>query len=191
MGAAHIFLKGLVCLTLMLSTDPNKPKRSFFPPILGPAIKRASLDHNVNIDLICAVIQQESAGNPWASRFEPRFYDHYIKGKTPNELPGHWPSLKVTTTQTEAFNRAKSFGLMQIMGNTARLHGFNADFLDQLFDISTNIDMGTLILASMLKKHGGDTEKALLAWNGGGNKKYPKEVLEKVANGSAKYLMAV
>ena len=29
-------------------------------------------------DLVCAIIEQESAWNPWALRYEPSFYAKYI-----------------------------------------------------------------------------------------------------------------
>lgn len=173
--------------SLLMSINTNKS----FPPSVAPIIKRAAMEHDVNIDLLCAVIHQESGGNPWASRFEPAFFDKYIKGKKPKELPGYFPPLKVQTPQTENFNRSRSFGLFQIMGNTARLYGFNGDFLDALFDIPTNIDLGAKILSDLLKKNDNDTKKALLAWNGGGNKEYPDKVMEIINEGKAHYLLIV
>lgn len=170
----------------MVSPQPKINK--FFPPILGPILKKAALQYEVSVDLLCAVIQQESGGNPWASRFEPAFYDKYIKGKTAKDLPGHFPSVRVITPQTENFNRAKSFGLFQVMGNTARLHGFDSDYLDELFDIPTNVDMGAKILSDMIKKTS-NTEEALLRWNGGGNKEYPKQVLAILESGKAHYML--
>lgn len=136
--------------------------------------------------LLAAVIHQESRGNPYAVRYEPAFFKKYLETKTRKTLEGHVPS--VCSFETEVRMRSTSFGLMQIMGQVARERGFKAEFLTELIDPATNLKWGSEFLQTLLLKHG-DTEKALLRWNGGGNKDYGKEVLEHLGSGSCHYLL--
>jgi soluble lytic murein transglycosylase-like protein len=162
-----------------------------FPSIVANCLKKYAVEFDLNLDLICAVIHVESSGNPWASRFEPAFYEKYIKGKKMKDLPGYFPPIQICTPQTENFNRSRSMGLFQVMGNTARLYGYDRPFLDELFDIPTNIYMGCKILADKIKDRQGDTEKGLLAYNGGGDPRYPDRVMSTIRAGKAEYLLAV
>lgn len=146
---------------------------------IGPAIYRASRETGINPQLIAAVIWQESRANPFAIRYEPKFFDRYIKGK---ELTGFVPSFKLISEETERASRAMSFGLMQVMGATARENGFEGTYLSELCDIQANIEIGVKILAKHIRKFE-DTNKALLAYNGGGNKDYPLEVMEHIQSG--------
>ena len=116
--------------------------------------------------LVCAVIEQESAWNPWAMRFEPGFLARYI-------IP-----LKIADP-TEAHARATSFGLMQAMGQIAREQGFGGRFLTELCDPDVGVAIGCRKLQECFSVHG-DAETALLAYNGGGNLAYAEQVLARV-----------
>ncbi len=74
--------------------------------------------YNLPENLILAIIDVESGGDPWAIRYEPAFYTRYIVGK-PTKVFG--PVSK----ETEQKARATSWGLMQIMGQVARERGFS------------------------------------------------------------------
>jgi soluble lytic murein transglycosylase-like protein len=39
--------------------------------------------HTLDPALVCAVIEQESAWNPWAVRYEPGFLSRYVARSTP------------------------------------------------------------------------------------------------------------
>lgn len=117
-------------------------------------------------DLVCAVCEQESSFNPWAIRFEPTFFDHYI-------APQH-------LRPTEAYGRAFSYGVMQIMGQTARELGFAGQFLVALCDPQTGIEYGCKKLKQCLTRAAGDVTKALLYYNGGGRPEYATEVLARL-----------
>lgn len=116
--------------------------------------------------LVCALIEQESSWNPWAIRYEPAFFDRYI-------APQH-------LNPTEAHARAFSYGLMQVMGQVARELGFTGAYLAALCDPQTAIEYGCRKLKNCLSKANGVVEDALLRYNGGGNKDYPREVLARV-----------
>jgi soluble lytic murein transglycosylase-like protein len=117
--------------------------------------------------LVCAVCEQESGWNPWAMRFEPMFLRHYIKPVVP-EAP-----------TTEQMARATSWGLMQIMGETARELGFSSKYLAELGDPATGLLWGCKKLRGCLDARG-DERLALLMWNGGGNPAYPDQVIARM-----------
>ena len=116
--------------------------------------------------IVCAVIEQESGWNPWAMRYEDRFFDLYI---TPLCL----------IDPTEARARACSYGLMQIMGQVAREQGFGGKYLTQLCDPDTGVDFGCRKLEKCFQQS--EPEAALLRYNGGGNPEYGQQVLARVA----------
>lgn len=119
--------------------------------------------------LVCSVAEQESSWNPFALRFEPAFYDRYMKGIT-------------TISDTERHSRAFSWGLMQVMGQVAREAGFKGMYLSMLSDPYSALDVGCRVLKGKLALHPGNIEAGLLSWNGGGNIEYGKQVLARVAN---------
>lgn len=84
------------------------------PEILA-AVQEAALAATLPISIVRGIVCQESAGNPEATRYEPEFYKTYIADKFPGE-----------------HGRATSYGLMQIMGQTARERGFKGDFAELL-----------------------------------------------------------
>ncbi len=120
---------------------------------------------NVEIDpaLACAVVSHESSWNPWAVRYEPAFYTRYID------------AMK-NLTPTEKSLRASSFGLFQLMGQTAREFGFDGEYLTELCD-PINAIWGCRKLKRCIQLHPGDQEAALLTYNGGNDANYPKAVL--------------
>jgi soluble lytic murein transglycosylase-like protein len=118
--------------------------------------------------LVCAVVEQESAWDVHAIRYEPAFRARYV---APLGLP-----------PTEEVARSISWGLMQVMGQVAREHGFNGKFLSALCDPATCLDIGCTVLASKLSAAGNDVARALELWNGGANADYASQVLARIAN---------
>ena len=144
----------------------------------------AARKHGLDRKLVCAIIEQESGWNNWANRYEPGFYRRYIapmlasrrrgvksKGKLNLVVPRH------VSADTEANGRATSWGLMQVMGQTARENGFKGRFFSEMCAPEVGLDVGCRVLRRYLDSKGGDLRAGLLKWNGGGNKKYPDEVL--------------
>ncbi len=134
-------------------------------------------------ELVCAVCEQETgdrcpdpqtgreAWNPWAIRYEDGFYHHYV---LPLLGSGDLRDL------TEARARAFSWGLMQVMGQTARENGF-AGHMAQLCDPAVGLETGCRVLAQKLAAARGDVVRGLLLWNGGANTEYPASVLARMA----------
>ncbi len=138
--------------------------------MIALARQKAS-DHGLPPELFCAIVEQESGWKPAAIRYEPRFYEKYIYPL--------W--LRGEIGESEARARAFSWGLCQVMGQVAREYGFEGEFLSELCEPETGLEMGCKVFAHKLAVHEDNFERALLAWNGGGNKQYAAEVQARVA----------
>jgi soluble lytic murein transglycosylase-like protein len=123
----------------------------------------AASKHALDPAMVCAVVEQESSWDPHAIRYEPAFRTRYIR---PLKLP-----------PTEEIARSISWGLMQVMGQVAREHGFSGKFLSALCEPATGLEVGCTVLATTLSRAAGDIHHALAHWNGGANLRYPAEVL--------------
>jgi soluble lytic murein transglycosylase-like protein len=138
--------------------------------------RRIAFAHGLEPSLVCAVIEQESAWNPWAVRYEPGFLSRYV---APLYTAGK-------LSATEAYTRSMSWGLMQVMGQTAREAGFEEQSLAELCDPPVGVEWGCRLLAARVARAKGDIAAALQRWNGGANPDYPAEVLARKKNYSAK-----
>lgn len=125
-----------------------------------------AVHHDLLPALVCAVVEQESAWNPYAIRYEPAFRTRYV--------------APLGLSSTEEIARSISWGLMQVMGQVAREHRFTGEFLAALCEPATGLDVGCQILASKLAGSGGDVTLALERWNGGANLGYAAEVLTRL-----------
>jgi soluble lytic murein transglycosylase-like protein len=139
-------------------------------PELIALANAGSLRYDLPHELVMAVIEQESGWNEYAIRYEPGFMSTYV---APHFIKGEFHA-------TEAYCRAMSWGLMQVLGQTARELGFKGDFLSELCSPINGIEYGCMKLAACMKKHSGNQHDSLLAYNGGGNANYPVEVIAKM-----------
>ncbi len=133
----------------------------------------AARAHSLWPELVCAVVEQESSWDPWALRYEPAFYSKYVQTQL---------ACGVITHETEARSRAFSWGLMQVMGQVAREHGFSGSSLASLCDAATALEIGCRVLASKLAAAEGNVARALELWNGGTNPDYAAAVLARVTH---------
>ena len=159
------------------------------PPELLALAHDAARAHSLWPELVCAVIEQESSWDRWAVRYEPAFYKRYIEPQIArpdgHHAVPHAGARGAALTETEARARAFSWGLMQVMGQTAREHGFSGSSLAQLCDPATGLDLGCRVLAAKLAAAEDNVVRALLLWNGGGNRDYPAAVLARTARYAA------
>lgn len=169
------------------------------PPELVALACRAAGAHELWPELVCAIVEQESAWNPWALRYESAFYDRYIathlarrppglldggeasdrhdvRGEIASRL-GALTSGVIPDDPTESRARAFSWGLMQVMGQVAREHGFVGISLASLCDPAVGLEIGCRVFAAKLAAAEGNVPRALLLWNGAGNPDYPATVL--------------
>lgn len=150
--------------------------------ILGLAKLHAE-KYGLDPRFVAAIIAVESGGNPWACRYEPGFFDAYLKTATVAKFGA-------VSTETERTMRATSFGLMQVMGQVAREHGFKGVFLSELCEPHTGTEFGCKYLSWLKARLFADghvnLETLAAAYNGGlgavkggtiRNPKYPAKVL--------------
>lgn len=108
-----------------------------------------------------AMIQVESGGRTYATRYEPG-WSYY-------EIPEYWSNRLAQTVETEMNGQRVSWGLLQVMGGTARHVGFSGYF-PELCIPSVGIHFGCLVLSKKLKKYG-EILDAVAAYNAGTVKK--------------------
>jgi soluble lytic murein transglycosylase-like protein len=137
------------------------------PAQLVDLARQIAAANSLDPALVCAVVEQESAWNPWAMRYEPAFFVKYVAPLYTNN--------KVSAS--EAYARGFSWGLMQVMGQVAREAGFDALFLSALCDPEQGLAIGCKVLRKKLDAAAGDVARGLLAWNGGANSAYAAQVL--------------
>jgi soluble lytic murein transglycosylase-like protein len=122
--------------------------------------------HGLDPTLVCAVAEQESGWDADAIRYEPAFRARYV--------------ASLNLSATEEIARSVSWGLMQVMGQVAREHGFRDKFLSKLCVPPVGLEIGCTVLAAKLAAAEGDRAKGLALWNGGANLAYADEVLARL-----------
>lgn len=158
-------------------------------------INKHSLAHELRPDIVACVILQESEGNTFAFRYEPGFYATYIKDRTRVQLSGWVPGEKeLPSLDTEKRARAHSWGLMQVMGETARSIGqFKGRYISMLLDPDIGIDVGCRVLAHYLAREKGDYTRGLARYNAGSVSLqgliYADKILTRIKNGEYKKLI--
>ncbi len=154
-------------------------------------VRTFSSQFKVDSGVIAAVILQESAGNPFAIRFEPVFFESRIKPKG-RDLAGYVPK-SLPTFETEQVARSTSWGLMQLLGETARSRlGFKNPFLSALLLPEVNVECGCKLLRSLLDNFPNLPEdnryrKALERYNG--SKSYPDLIFNHITSGRNKQFL--
>ncbi len=128
-------------------------------------IEHAALQHGLPASLIAAVIQEESRFDEWATRAEPR----YLRSRKVRKLAARFAGAHRlgATAFTELVDRSRSYGLMQIMGETAREQGFDRPFLAELYIPDNAIAHGAMLLEHLLTRYHNDTLSAISAYNQG------------------------
>jgi soluble lytic murein transglycosylase-like protein len=125
----------------------------------------AACKHALDPTLVCAVVEQESGWDPYSMRYESSFCARYV--------------APLGLSPTEEIARSISWGLMQVMGQVAREHGFTGKFLSALCAPESGLEIGCVILVTKMSA-AGDVARALELWNGGANPDYASEVLGRV-----------
>lgn len=153
-------------------------------PAYEPLIAAAAEKHGLSPVVVRAMAIHESAGGiTYATRFEPGFYRRYLADKPMNFVP-HGCSV-----ETERIGRATSWGLMQVMGETARCNGFRGWFAE-LCEPAMGLEWGCLYLHRLKDRFpNADWPTLMRAYNGGpGNRNntaspYPCLILAHIPGG--------
>lgn len=136
------------------------------------AAKQAAANAGLEYALVAAVVEQESSWVTWSIRYEAAYYDRYIK---PLVDSGR---LK---NPTEATARAFSWGLMQVMGDTARNIGYTGH-IAMMCEPPTGLMIGCAVLNAKIKAAQMDVHLGLQMYNGGSAPNYADEVLARKAH---------
>lgn len=135
--------------------------------LIALAQKKAA-EHGLSPKIFCGLVERETQWNAWKIRYEPGFYEEYVQ-KMVNAGAIH--------DETEAHGRAISWGLGQVMGETAREMGFTGDFA-QLCEPETGLEYTARILRHDIDRASANVTAALQRYNGGKNPNYAAEVLQ-------------
>ena len=118
-------------------------------------IEKTAAAYHLPVQLVAAMAGVESGGDACACRFEPAFLERYVRPDQSVRARG------ACSLETERQALATSWGLMQVMGATARGLGFNGPFLSALTDPATGLEYGCRLLARLRDRH-----YAKLGWPG-------------------------
>ena len=111
--------------------------------------------------LVASLVYQESRGFVYAVRYEPAFrWVHRVD---------HFAKYQNITKETEQMLQKHSFGLLQVMGGTARSIGYDGA-LPALYKPENNLFWGCKFL-SILKKKYPDKRDMVAAYNAGSVRK--------------------
>jgi len=106
--------------------------------------------------LVAAMVEIESGGNEHAMRFEPVWYERLHKVDVPRGV----------SEATERMQQATSWGLMQVLGVTARERGCDAPFLSVLCTPVVGLEYGCQYLQWQFERYG-ELSDAVAAYNAG------------------------
>jgi len=166
----HLSIPSLVeqAMAQTLVTDSISASEATLLPFRGE-IESAAARESLPAALIAAVIQEESRFDPWATRSEPK----YLRSRAVRRAAERFVRTHRSgpTLFTELVDRARSYGLMQVMGETAREQGFAPPFLAELYLPQNAIAHGAKLLQRLLKRYRGDTLSAISAYNQGSARK--------------------
>lgn len=137
-------------------------------------IEAISSQFHLDPDLVEAIVITESSGKTHAYRFEPGFWQRYMKDKQ------QWDGANPERVSS-------SYGLMQIMFPVALEHGYKENAPEYLFVPTIGLFWGCTHLRSLLDWSQQNVNQALAAYNGGkgGNSTTPYRnqwYVDRVAN---------
>ena len=125
-----------------------------------PEMSRIAAAYSLDADLVAALVEKESSGNPWAWNPEPR-YRWFWNVRTGTAFrkvhdtevnleiaPPDFPSIAGDRDQ-EWWAQQASWGLLQVMGAVARERGFDGPYLTALCDPVINLEIGCRHLAHL------------------------------------------
>lgn len=121
---------------------------------LDGLVRQVATLYGLPADLLRAQVEQESSGDPNALRYEPAFFDRYIRDN-PEAAGARYVAFA-----------ACSIGLMQIMLETACEIGFSGQPWE-LFSPRVGLAWGAKRMQQLVAWADGDYRKALAAYNGG------------------------
>jgi soluble lytic murein transglycosylase-like protein len=126
-------------------------------------IQEAARVYQVPYKLLGAIVQTESGGNPYATRYEPDY--RYLFNTRAFAENTH------VTQPTEEVHQKTSWGLCQVMGGLCRELGFQGQ-MPELCDPKINLMYACKYIKKLASKYGTESD-ILAAYNGGSVVKTP------------------
>lgn len=157
------------------------------PNSLSALIKLNAEKYSLDAKLVACIIYQESGGDEEAYRCEDHFFDaHYAAylttppKKNIKDLVGYVPRV-TPTLRSELRARSTSWGVMQTLGETARMMGYDGRWLPACRKNEINVDLGCKYLRHLFSKAAKIPEERKLFqvlnwWNG--SEDYPPLIFE-------------
>jgi len=127
-------------------------------------VDSAALKHGIEQALLAAIIQTESGGDMWVTRYEPQYnYLYFARNNAENN--------KITVATEETLQRM-SWGLTQLMGGVCRELGFEGQ-IPQMITPELNLDYACRFIKQKQQKYGDDPCVTYAAYNAGSIRKLP------------------
>jgi soluble lytic murein transglycosylase-like protein len=128
-------------------------------------IEAVSKALNIPQNLLAAIVQKESSGNPMSVRFEPA-YSYFWDAKA-------YAKKLNCSLETEMNMQACSYGLTQVMGAVCREYGF-AGWFGGLYNVELNLMYGGRHIKKFLTKYPAGITDAISSYNQGSPRKDAK-----------------
>jgi len=157
--------------------------------MLGYQITNLAIKNGLDPLILAGIIAVESGGYRHAIRYESGFYERYCTEEKQPQLIGYVPPSRICSEETERRLRAFSYGLFQVMGQTARENGYQGYLTNLIDKPEDNIIIGVKIFKRFYQENNQDLQKTLLRWNGGEDPAYPQRVYDAIDNGSASKIL--
>lgn len=137
-----------------------------------PEIYEITEDFGIEPKLVAAIIQKESGGVCLRTRMEGK-WDTDLKTMTATSRylfePERFGKSLGISKATEVAQQRMSWGLMQVMGSTARCEGYEGH-LPMLLEPETGIYWGCTVLKTKMRKY--ESIKAIVASYNAGSVRY-------------------
>lgn len=130
-------------------------------PTLKALVAAAAKEHQLSARLLAAIITVESGWNPWAIHLEPTY--RYLLNVGNHAYANH------VTIETERELQKMAWGLMQLVGGTARAIGYTGP-LTRLLDPQVNVYWGARYLRQ-IRVHYPNVRDQVAAYNAGSVRK--------------------
>jgi len=150
---------------LATATVPNMPYHGI--PLQLVAMASEPPPPNPRSRAVCAVVEQESDGTRGPCVPSQAFFAKYVARSTPQSR----------SSASEPTPDGFSWGLMQVMGQVAREHGFDSPIPHPRCATGTGSGDRLQSLVENSTPWRRTPHRGLLAWNAGANLAYPAQVL--------------
>lgn len=131
----------------------------------------AAIRHQLDPNWVLAIVETESASNPQAMRYEPKW--KYLVN------PSFYANRLKITAETETQLQKFSYGLMQVMGSVCREYGYG-DSLALLIDPFRSLEYGCRHLKNFRRRFPTGRDW-ISAYNAGSPRKRPDGTYENEA----------